>query len=93
MGDQGILSNRPVLVQNCTVKCFSGITLLKHDLTLIFLQEGLYTPEGFTPWPKNKIMITFVKLNSGLKIGSKTARELGLMSPATFAFLQGFSPL
>jgi len=37
LGDQGILSNRSVLVQNCMAKCFSGITLLKLDLTLIYL--------------------------------------------------------
>jgi len=30
LGDQGILSNRTVLVQNCTVKCFDGILLFKH---------------------------------------------------------------
>jgi len=93
MGDQCILSNRPVLVQNCMVKCFSRITLLKHDLTLISLQGVCTHPKVSPSWPKNKIMIIFVKLNSGLKIGSKTARQPGLMSPTTFAFLQGFPPL
>jgi len=40
--DQGILFNMSVLVQNCTVKYFSRNLLLKHDLTLISLQESLY---------------------------------------------------
>jgi len=34
LADQGILSKLSILVRNCTVKCFSGILLLKHDSTL-----------------------------------------------------------
>jgi len=38
LGDQGILSDLLVLVQNYIVKCISEILLLKHDLTMISLQ-------------------------------------------------------
>jgi len=69
--DQGILSNRPVLAQNCTVKCLGGITRLKHDLTLIFFTGAFVHTQGFPPWPENKIMHTF----DGVKIGCKTGLE------------------
>jgi len=48
MGDQGILSNRPVLVQNCTVKCLSGITPFKHGFTFISL-HGVCTHPKVSP--------------------------------------------
>jgi len=88
---KAFFSNRPVLLQICTVKCFSGITVLKHDSTLIsFLEGGFLHILRFSPWPEIQIMTTFVKLNLGLKIGLKFACEPDLMQPAIFTFIRGF---
>jgi len=65
MGDQGLFPNEPVWAPNYMVKCLSQITLLKHVITLISLQGGLYTPQGFFPWLKIQIMITFAKGKPG----------------------------
>jgi len=90
MGDQGLFPNWLVWTPNCTVKCLSQITLLKYIISLISLLGGLYTPQGFLPWLKIQIMITFAKENPGQKTGLQTAGGPGLLLPVYFSFNRGF---
>ena len=75
------------------VKCLSQIALLRQVITLISLQGGFYIPQGFPPWLKIQIMITFAKGKPGQNSGLQTAGEPGLLLSVYFAFNRGFPSL
>ena len=75
---------------NCTVKCLSQITLLKHTITLISLLGGGYTHPKVTPHGlKTKSYLLLISLNLVLKT-IQTPHEHSSSAPNFYCFSHGF---